>query len=380
MRAETLNLFVEKFKDYGFKSNSFYPCYGMAEATLLVSGGDKKSDPVVKWVQTKALAENKIVDVTPNSPGSKAIIGCGKSCLNTKIIIVDPESFQICIDGKVGEIWVSSPSVAQGYWHSPQQTQDTFDAYLKDNAETFLRTGDLGFLSDGELFVTGRLKDMMIIRGNNYYPQDIELTVENSHPFLKTNCSAAFSMESEGQEHLVIVCEIERTRLRNLNIDEIVGAIQIALSTENNLEADKIVLLKTGTIPKTSSGKIQRHACKQGWLENSLNIVGQWQKSLEYNIEIDAITAPFTTDKIQDWLTQLLSKELGINIDTIESKIDFEHYGMNSMIAVSIAQQIENVLEVSISSLDLMQNANLEKLAKFIVCQINNQTREIIEI
>ncbi len=172
----------------------------MAEATLFISGGLRKSTPIFKWVQAEALEENKIVDGTPSSQGSKALVGCGHSWLDYKIVIGHPESFELCGDGQVGEIWVSSTSVTKGYWNRPQQTQEIFEAYLTDGSGPFLRTGDLGFLQDGELFVTGRLKDVIIIRGRNYYPQDIELTVENSHPSLGSNCSAAFSVEIEGEE------------------------------------------------------------------------------------------------------------------------------------------------------------------------------------
>ena len=176
-----------------------------------------------------------------------------------------------CDEKQVGEIWLSGESIASGYWNRPEQTQETFKAYLKDNREqAFLRTGDLGYISNGELFVTGRLKDVIIIRGRNHYPQDIELSIENSHPALQTNSGAAFSVEIEGEEKLVVVQEIKRTHVRQLNREAVVEAINAAVSLEHELAIETIVLLKPGSIDKTSSGKIQRHACRQKFLDESL--------------------------------------------------------------------------------------------------------------
>ncbi|MBD2504906.1 fatty acyl-AMP ligase [Anabaena azotica] len=282
----TLKLFVEKFRDCGFQEKFFYPCYGMAEATLFISGGFKQSPPIVKWVQTKALEENKIVDVTHPHPsseeGTKPIVGCGHSWLDYKIVIADLESCELCADGQVGEIWVSSASVTKGYWNRPQQTQETFEAYLKDGSGPFLRTGDLGFLHDGELYVTGRIKDIIIIRGQNHYPQDIELTVQKSHPGLRLNCGAAFTIEVKGKEQLIIVQEVERTYLKKLDVNHVVQIITQAVAAEHGIQVYATVLVKTGSIPKTSSGKIQRHACRTKFLNGSLEVVEDWSENPQY--------------------------------------------------------------------------------------------------
>ncbi|MEO0844784.1 MAG: AMP-dependent synthetase, partial [Cyanobacteria bacterium J06643_5] len=168
-------------------------------------------------------------------------------------VIVNPESLVKCGDGEIGEIWVSGASVAQGYWNKPLQTQETFNAYIKgeQSLEPFLRTGDLGFIVDNELFITGRIKDVIIIRGQNHYPQDIELTVQNSHPGLRRDCGAAFSVEVKGEERLVIVQEVERSYVRKQNLSEVVSAINQAVLIEHDLAIDTIVLIKTGSIPKT---------------------------------------------------------------------------------------------------------------------------------
>ena len=278
--AQTLEEFARYFAPCGFRNEAFYPCYGMAETTLFVSGGLKQAKPIIRQVDGTALLENKVVNPTQKDQEVRAIVGCGRPWLGQKIAIANPESKTQCLEGEVGEIWVSGASVAQGYWRKPQQTEATFNAYLLDTGEgPFLRTGDLGFLLDGELFVTGRLKDVIIIQGQNYYPQDIELTVENSHPALRPNCGAAFTLDFKGSEQLVIVQEVERSYIRNLDVREIAGNIIEAVGAEHSLQVYATVLVKTGSIPKTSSGKIRRRACRAEFLSGSLNVVEDWSQN-----------------------------------------------------------------------------------------------------
>jgi acyl-CoA synthetase (AMP-forming)/AMP-acid ligase II len=197
------------------------------------------------------------------------------------IAIVDPDALVQCPDGEVGEIWVSGPSVAQGYWNQAQETEHTFQASLADTGEgPFLRTGDLGFLKDGELYITGRLKDLIIIDGRNLYPQDIEWTVEKSHPGLQPNGCAAFSIEVGGEERLVVTAEVSR-HYQKVNqypvqdAEEMARAIRRAVAESHNVRVHSVSLLKAGTIPKTSSGKIQRYACRNGLIMNTLE---EWGK------------------------------------------------------------------------------------------------------
>ena len=170
----------------------------------------------------------------------------------------------------VGEIWASGRSIAKGYWNRPLETKETFHARLADTGEgPFLRTGDLGFVKDGECYITGRLKDMIIIRGQNFYPQDIELTVEKSHPALRRSCTAAFGVDVDGREVLAIAQEVERTFLRKLNVDEVATAIRRAVLEKYELEPWAIVLLRTGSIPKTSSGKFSGAHARRGFWRKS---------------------------------------------------------------------------------------------------------------
>jgi acyl-CoA synthetase (AMP-forming)/AMP-acid ligase II len=280
IRAETIEQFAAAFEACGFRKEAFYPCYGMAETTLMISGGLKTALPVVRKVESAALEQNRVVPVADNREDMRTLIGCGRGWADQKIVIVNPESQTLCPDGQVGEIWVSSLSVAQGYWNRAEETKQTFQAYLTNTGEgPFLRTGDLGFLQDGELFITGRLKDVIIIRGQNHYPHDIELTVARSHPALRPNCGAAFAVEFKGSERLVIVQEVERSYLRKLDVQEVVGNIRQAVVTEHGLDIYAAVLVKTGSIPKTSSGKIRRHSCRAAFLSGSLDVVQDWSEN-----------------------------------------------------------------------------------------------------
>ena len=280
IRRRTLENFITKFQSSGFQSQYFYPCYGMAEATLMITGGNIEDEPVYLNVQSELL-ENKIVlkaDVERDN--YQQMVGCGHTWLDTEIRIVDPETCTQCADNQVGEIWVSGSSIAQGYWHQPEKTIETFQAKLVDMGErNFLRTGDLGFIQNGELFITGRMKDVIIIWGRNHYPQDIEYSVQQSHKALSLDCGAAFTVEVNHQEKLVIVQEVERSYLRKLAVDEIVSAIRETVALNHGLQVYAILLIKPASIPKTSSGKIQRHACRQGFLKETLAVVGQWRQN-----------------------------------------------------------------------------------------------------
>jgi acyl-CoA synthetase (AMP-forming)/AMP-acid ligase II len=275
VRAEVLKKFAEAFQVSGFKATALCPGYGLAEATLVVTAVSYDSPSYFYPVQANALEKNKIVGATETDSNVQTLVGCGWTTIDTQIVIVNPETLKPCSPEIVGEIWVSGSTIAQGYWGKPQETQETFQAYLADTgAGPFLRTGDLGFIKDGELFVTGRLKEIILIRGRNNYPQDIEYTVQNSHPALRPSCGAAFTVEVKGEEKLVVVQEVERTWLRKIDIDEVNRAIRKAVVQEYDLQVYAIALIRTGSLPKTSSGKIQRRGCRAKFLEGSLEILG----------------------------------------------------------------------------------------------------------
>ncbi len=274
VRAETIERFSKAFAECGFRREAFYPCYGLAEATLIVTGGYKQSPPVVRSFDAHALEKHDVVAVESPSPGDRELVGSGGNLLDQTIVIADPDTGVPCAGNRVGEIWVSGPSVAEGYWRREEETRQTFGARLADGRGPFLRTGDLGFLADGELFVTGRLKDLIIIRGVNFYPQDVERSVDLAHEHVQKGAGAAFAVGEAGGERLVVVQEAERGR--NLDFAGIIAAIRKRIAADFELAVSAVVLLKTGSIPKTSSGKIQRHACQAGYLAGTLAAVATW--------------------------------------------------------------------------------------------------------
>ena len=280
IRPETLEEFTRVFGPCGFRPEAFYPCYGLAEATLMVTGGLKQSRPVVRTFDAKSLEANQAIETLADEDGSRMLIGCGAALLDQEMVIVDPDLMVQCPENRVGEIWAAGPSVAQGYWRRAEESANAFKAYLKDSGRgPYLRTGDLGFVNNGELFVTGRLKDLIIIHGRNHYPQDIEQTVEKAHPLMRSIASAVFTMDIGGRERLGVVAEIERGRNRTQEeLQEVFDSIRRIVSAEHEVPVDAIVLIKGGSIPKTSSGKIQRHACRQGFLRGKdLEVVAQWR-------------------------------------------------------------------------------------------------------
>jgi len=286
VHEDTLERFVEMFEPCGFRREAFYPCYGLAEAALIVSGGYAKQAPVIRSFDAESLAMGKAVDAEPVSNGARTLVGCGNTLSDQEIVIASPETMIQCPDNQIGEIWVRGPSVAQGYWQQSEATEKTFNAHLKDTGEgPFLRTGDLGFLQEGQLFVTGRIKDLIIIHGMNHYPQDIERTIQRANPRLRPGCGGVFTTEVDRKQQLVVVQEVGRRKKGDL--DTVFKTIRQALSAEHDLGVDAIVLVKAGSIPKTSSGKIQRYACRKGYLEGTLAVVGQWNATDPQPADID---------------------------------------------------------------------------------------------
>ena len=290
VRAETINAFCEAFAVSGFRREAFYPCYGLAESTLMVTGGMKFEPPVIRSFDAVSIETGGAVVRPDNASGARRLVGSGRELDGQDVLIVDPQTRDPLPPGRVGEIWVSGPSVAQGYWHRADETLATFSAMLAEpdphgpaqavakwrpNPGPYLRTGDLGFFDNGELFVTGRLKDLIIIRGRNHYPQDLELSVEQATPLVRAGSLAAFAVDHDGRERVVIVAELERGRRDRSEITAIFETIRSRLAREHEVAAEAIVFVRPNSVPKTSSGKIQRHACRRQFLDGTLDVVEQ---------------------------------------------------------------------------------------------------------
>lgn len=267
VRADTMRRFARMFAPCGFQERAFYPCYGLAEATLLVTAGKLGRVPKVISVEAQALQLNQVSQVATAAAGAE-LVSCGAAGSGQRIAIVDPLRNTPSPQGTIGEIWVSGGNVANGYFGKQQETQETFHARIATEPERYLRTGDLGCMVDGELFVSGRLKDLIILRGRNYYPHDIERAAEQAHPSIRSGGCAAFSAPIQDMEQLVLVCEVEY-RVR-LDTAAITTAIRQAVADAADIGVNTIVLVRQGQVPKTTSGKTQRNACRRLFLDDKL--------------------------------------------------------------------------------------------------------------
>lgn len=275
VRADTLARFAATFAPHGFAAATPYPAYGMAEATLLISGGRRGAGPLLRRVSREALHRHR-AEPPAREEDAQILVGCGRRLAGEDLAIVDPPSCRRLAAGEIGEIWVRGPHVAQGYWQNPEATRASFAGRIAgEDFSGWLRTGDLGFLDEaGEVFITGRIKDLVIIRGVNHYPQDIEHTVETCHPALRRHGGAAFGVIDEnGEERLVVVQEVERGFRHRLDPREIIATIREALTREHDLAPYRIVLIRPGTLPQTTSGKIQRGLARHLWLTGALEVV-----------------------------------------------------------------------------------------------------------
>jgi amino acid adenylation domain-containing protein/thioester reductase-like protein len=361
IRPKTLSAFSRSFETHGFNRAAFYPCYGLAEGTLLVSGSDGPSMPTVRSFDSESLAGNRAVEIDEKDSNARKMVSCGNALLDQRLAIADPSSLVTRADGEVGEILVNGPSVAKGYWGRPELSQEVFDAHLSDSGDgPFLRTGDLGFTYKGKLYITGRLKDLIIIRGRNHYPQDIELTVERSHVALQPGMGAAFSVDVEGEERLVVTHELTR-KDRRADVNEVTAAVRQAIAERHGIQAYAIALLKPLSVPKTSSGKVRRHACKQGFLQDSLKVAGVWRAPETFAEpapnrskpsgprEKRAQRASARQSEIQKWLIARIAATLNVPPDTLSIHEPLAQFGLDSLQTVTLAGDLEEWLDRQVS-------------------------------
>ncbi len=373
VRASTLERFAERFAASGFRREAFYPCYGLAEATLFVSGGDPGCGPRIEEPR----------------------VGSGHVWLDQRIAIVDPDTSEEKPAGTEGEIWVAGPSVAAGYWGNPEATERDFHARLADGLTDggmpFLRTGDLGFLDRGELFVTGRIKDLVILRGRNHYPQDLELTAERGHPDVHPGGGAAFAVEIDGEERLVLVHEVEKRRDQDL--DGIAEAVRRAVAQEHEVQPYDVVLVRAGTVPKTSSGKVQRHAARTRYLAGKLAVLGRSRLVAESSgadsreagprltrVELEALEPAERSAALVAFLRERAAEALGISADAVEPDRPLTGMGLDSLSAVELKGGVEAALGVTVPLAGLLEGENLRALAARLLTDLETDRSEPLPI
>jgi acyl-CoA synthetase (AMP-forming)/AMP-acid ligase II len=297
--ADTIARFSERFAASGFQRRAFYPCYGMAETTLLVTGKARSEPPSTLLIDARLYSSDAVaVEVAAAHSGAPSveIVSCGTPADGLDVLIVDPVELRPLPDGMVGEILVSGPSVALGYWKREAETAATFGMHVADKAGKFLRTGDLGFMRGGDLYISGRLKDLIIVRGVNHYPQDIEGTVNTCHEAIRSGCGIAFSFSDANEERLVFVQEVGRRECARA--DEIFSAMREAIVVQHDIQPFAIVLIESGTIPKTTSGKLSRRPCREDFLTQRLAAIAQWNNPL-FSATERFVHAPYESSSLQ---------------------------------------------------------------------------------
>ncbi|CAN5459447.1 hypothetical protein BH11PSE11_BH11PSE11_03500 [soil metagenome] len=376
IRPESIRAFSKKFADCGFDDRAHYPCYGMAETTLMITAGAPgKGTPTLLFDEAQ-LQKNQAVlaDDDASAAASHELVDCGFPKCEQGVLIVDPVTLQRCVDGAVGEIWVHGSSNAQGYWQKPEATAATFAAHTAGGEGPFLRTGDLGFLHQGSLFVSGRLKDVVIIRGMNHYPQDIELTAFESHEAFMPNGAAVFTVEQGGQEQLVIVLEVRRTFLRNVDPDALAMAIQQAVVLQHELQVQSIVFIKPGQLPKTSSGKVQRQACKLQYLAGEIEHIGRVDKAAEIAAaaEIERFDRGLWQDQseavrvamLETYLAGVFESFARLAPGSINRDAAFIGYGLDSLALTQIAARIGDDLDCGLQVQHMFECGSITALAR----------------
>ncbi len=322
VRQQTLRAFSEKFAQVGFKTQSFYPSYGLAEFTLTATAH--------QWP-----GPTRSVSVTPAQSHGRSLVSCGHTYGESQLLIVDPDRRTRCAEDVPGEIWLAGPSVAAGYWNRPEETRETFQAVLANRGEgPFLRTGDIGFLQQGNLFITGRLKNMIIRHGENYYAEDIEWIARTSHPAFQHSVTAVFSVTRDAVEHVVVAQEVEQPATGSLDLDALFSAIRQGIAEHLSLPVFGIALVKRGSIPRTSSGKVQRHLCREAYLEGSLDSLATWTLA-----DALATAQPEPRDALEAGLAGLWQELLGV--PQVGSDVDFFSLGGDSLLALQLTVRVE---------------------------------------
>jgi acyl-CoA synthetase (AMP-forming)/AMP-acid ligase II/acyl carrier protein len=344
VRRHTLEKFAQTFASCGFSPRALCPAYGLAEATLKVTTGRPGDGPMYFVACASELGGGRVMAASAPGVNGKDLVGCGAPLQGAEVLIVHADTLAPCAADEVGEIWVNSPGVAQGYWNRPEESALVFRASPSAGGgqARYLRTGDLGFLRDGELFITGRIKDLVIVRGRNHYPQDIELTVQNSHPALRADGGAAFSVEIGGEERLVVVQEIDRHR--HDEAEDAAAAIRTAIADEHEIAPYAVVLVRQNGVPKTSSGKIQRRACAQAFAEGGLPVVLEWRESAAARTDAAGAATPRSHEDVEAFLVRRLSRVLSIGVDEVDVTQPFNAFGLDSLRTLTLVGDLEDWL------------------------------------
>ncbi|HET8846870.1 MAG TPA: AMP-binding protein, partial [Ktedonobacteraceae bacterium] len=383
VRPSTMEQFSRAFASCGFRFQAFYPCYGLAEATLLVSGKLIAEASSMRQVDARALENHAVLSPAVGEQHDvRELVACGQVDDEQTLLIVDPVTCQPLPDLQVGEVWLQGPGIAKGYWKRPDLTATTFQAQVNDGRtiqQPFLRTGDLGFLDEGQLYVTGRLKDLIIIRGRNYYPQDIEMTAGRCHESLEVGNGAAFALTQDGEERLVVVHEVVRTQ-RHGPLDEVIYALKRAIAEEHGIAPYAVVLIRNGSLPRTTSGKIQRNLCRTQYLQRLLQVlreetVEEGSESAPVINRVQLLQAPYEQRPalLADALRAQVAHLIQAPVIDEHRQIPLTALGLDSMQCVALTAQIFRDFQVTIELDALLDGMSLDQLFQSVSSQLEDE-------
>ncbi|MEU7137699.1 amino acid adenylation domain-containing protein [Streptomyces sp. NPDC046261] len=359
VRADTLRRFADSFAPQGFRAGAHFPSYGLAEATLLVATGPKDRPPPTLTADPAALRAGH-VRPAPDGAAGPELVGNGTARPGTELCVVDPATATPCPDGRVGEIWVRGPGVARGYWDRPAESRRLLNARLQSGVGPYLRTGDLGALYDGELFITGRHKDLIVIRGQNHYPHDLERTAEQAAPALRPTCTAAFTVAEGGEERLVLCCEL--TSYRAPGLPAIAEAVRAAIAARHGVALHALVVLRRGGTAKTTSGKIRRRHCRAAYLDGTLRVHGEIRPAARH--ADDAL--PVTTDPelLATALRDSAAARAGLSGDPPALDEPVSALALDSLAALHLHHRIQAAYDVTLPTTALLGDLTYRQLAE----------------
>lgn len=369
VQKTTLDRFTTHFSESGFDPSVFQPCYGLAESTLMVTTRKLAPDalPVERTVPL-SLNTGDTVPSTPEGP-SITLIGNGQIPDSMDVRIVHPEHLRTLPESHVGEVWVQGASVAQGYWNRPDLSPEVFQERTTEAEGPFLRTGDLGFIENQELFIVGRIKETLIIRGQNYDPVDLEKAACSSEKSLNRDAAVAFTVEGNSTESLFLALEVKRSFWRKLNHEQIAESVRARLAREFDLNVSGILLIKPYGIPKTTSGKLQRFKCKALFEVGELPVLYKWRAPIVQPPLAKTPSTPTEADQpaqqLRSFLTDEVSRRLSMPADDINGHTPLTDYGLDSMNAMELVGEIEAKFDIQLDPTLLWEVPTIDELVEF---------------
>lgn len=378
---DALHAFTDKFRSAGFDPRAFLPCYGLAEATLFVAGSPAMRGARVIEADLQQLARGEVNPAEPaTSADTATLVSSGVIAEGAEVRIVDPNTHVACHDGKVGEIWVNSPAVAQGYWNKPSFSDSVFRARIKgDDDKTWMRTGDMGMMWDNELFVTGRIKELIIVAGRNHYPQDIEVSLQASNPLFRKGCGAAFSVVDHGKEQLVVMQEVSGNGMQPQDFHQLALQGARAIATRHGISPKALLFIQAGTLPKTSSGKIQRAEAKKIYEAGNFTTLYTWDNAA------NQIVAPRETSEqaqrpFTDWQSELyiqmqtwVSDKLNVDAHHVDLDVTFSELGVDSIEAIDLVDRLQDTIQRTIPATELLRYPTVKALIEHFASELSER-------